>query len=216
MHFIRKHILRTLTLKKWARFRDMKPGSVDSNLYNYHLKELIKDGYVERREQKGYRLSPAGLRYVDHVSLESFEPRWQPKLLTKLYIQNEEGAVLMWPKMKQPFIGTWSLPSGKIHYDDVTTERAAQRELSYITDKQLDLRLLGVAEIAVHINNNLTTHGIEYVYGLTMKAADMQHEYGQWVQLSELPGLRCAPGSSAVLELVASGEFFCSSLRVDW
>ncbi|MCU0667616.1 MAG: hypothetical protein MUF85_03295 [Patescibacteria group bacterium] len=56
LHHIQKHILKELSFKEWARFRDLKPPRVDSNLYNYHLKLLIKNGLVEKDNDKGWIL----------------------------------------------------------------------------------------------------------------------------------------------------------------
>lgn len=218
MHFIRKHILRVLTMHKWARFKDMKPSNVDSNLYNYHLKELTRDDFVERVETKGYRLTPMGLRYVDHVSLESFEPRWQPKLLTKILVTNEEGQILVWPKYKQPFINTWSLPSGKIHYDDETLESAARREISYFTNEiTYEIVERGVIEIAVYIEGEMVTHAIEHVFSMKLASTNMNHTKAAWKSLQELEHLKCSPGTKEILKLLHDNEAFIhTSIRIDW
>ncbi len=218
MHHIRKYILRVLTMNKWVRFRDMRPKNVDSNLYNYHLKELIKGGYVERHAVKGYRLSPMGLRYVDHVSLESFEPRWQPKILTKIYVTNERGELLMWPKYKQPFIHTWSLPSGKMHYDDPTSLSAAKREISYFTDSpRVDIEPRGIAEVITYIDDKMVTHGIEYLFSMTLEASKLRHESARWIDHSELVTMKCSPGTNGLIqELKENNNFFCKTYRIDW
>lgn len=218
MHFIRKHILRVLTMHKWTRFRDMKPSNVDSNLYNYHLKELIRDDLVERVETKGYRLTPMGLRYVDHVSLESFEPRWQPKLLTKILVTNEEGQILVWPKYKQPFINTWSLPSGKMHYDDETLELAARREISYFTNEiTYEIVERGVIEVTVYIEGEMVTHAIEHLFSMKLASINMNHAKAEWKSLQELERLKCSPGTKEILQLLHDNEAFAhASMRIDW
>ena len=127
-HHIQKHILKVLTYTEVARFRDMRPKGVDSNLYNYHLKLLIKEGLVSKGEA-GYTLSPQGMRFADHVSVEKYEYRQQPKLLTKLVYVNDKNEIILWPKYKQPYIGRWSLPSGKVHYEDNNVATAVSREI---------------------------------------------------------------------------------------
>lgn len=47
-HHIQKHIMSVLTKNKFARFSDMKPRDVDSNLYAYHLKLLLRKRFVEK------------------------------------------------------------------------------------------------------------------------------------------------------------------------
>lgn len=127
MHIIQKKILETLTFHEIVRFAALRPPKVESNLYSYHLKLLIKEGYVKKLEQ-GYTLDIKGLTYVDRVSTDKFELREQPKIITILVIENKKGEILLWRRNKQPFINTWSLPSGKTHIDDPNIEFAALRE----------------------------------------------------------------------------------------
>ena len=64
-HHIQKHILSVLMHTKFARFRDMRPPKVDTNLYSYHLKLLIKSGFVQKQMpdtlDKKNRLHRSGL-----------------------------------------------------------------------------------------------------------------------------------------------------------
>lgn len=205
-------------MQKWARFRDMKPDRVDSNLYNYHLKLLQRNGLVEKVETKGYRLSPAGLQYVDYVSIEKFEPRHQPKLITKLLIRDETGHILMWPKYKQPFIGAWSLPSGKVHYEDGSVKEAARRELAYVTDLQLeDIRHAGVLEVQARIHDRSITHIIEHVFSLSIPRSAVKHELASWISNEEVAMLQCSPGTREAIELGhQNAAFVYRHVSVDW
>ncbi|HAC55912.1 TPA: hypothetical protein DCF80_00280 [Candidatus Saccharibacteria bacterium] len=217
LHFIQKEILRALTMQKWARFRDMRPARVDSNLYNYHLRLLQKNGLVEKVENKGYRLSPEGLRYVDYVSLEQFEPRQQPKLITKLVLVDENGRILMWPKYKQPFIGTWSLPSGKVHFDDESVTAAAHREIAYITNTPVKLTHVGLMEVEARIHGVVITHILEHVFHGAIKAQAVTHELTQWQISGDLDNLECSPGTrEAVAFGIDGGPFRYEHVIVDW
>lgn len=206
-HHIRKHILKELAYIKKARFRDLKPKNIDSNLYSYHLKEIIKDGYIEQTEDKKYRLSPMGLRYADHVSLETFEPRWQPKTMTVMYIENDQGEIVMWPKHKQPFIGRWSLPSGKMHYEDESIESAAKREITYLSEKEVeDLKMVGIVHYRAFIADDLVTHTIAYVFRGTLSSKYLHHSLSQWVKLDDIGTLKLSPGTRETIELARTSE----------
>lgn len=126
-HHIQKHILSTLYRQRYARFRDMRPSKVETNLYSYHLKLLIKQGLVDKAE-RGYTLSAQGLLYVDRVSSSSFSVRTQPKVITMLVVQNSDGDVLLQRRAKQPLIDLWTLPHGKLHITDWSIQQAAERE----------------------------------------------------------------------------------------
>jgi len=126
-HHIQKHILGVLMHMKYARFRDMRPPKVDTNLYTYHLNILKKRGFVIKTDD-GYCLGREGLSYVDRVSIKSLKVRTQPKIITMIVVQNANGDVLLQRRTKQPHIDTLTLPYGKLHIDDESVLAAAQRE----------------------------------------------------------------------------------------
>ena len=126
-HHIERSILGYLMTHEFARFRDLKPDKVETNLFSYHLKVLLKADYVTKSDL-GYTLSRRGLIYVDRVSVEKMRVRTQPKIITMLLVQDGYGKVLLQRRTKQPYINTWTLPYGKLHIDDVSVLDAARRE----------------------------------------------------------------------------------------
>lgn len=126
-HHIQKHIIEVLYRQKTARFRDLRKTGTDTNLFAYHLKLLVKTGFVEKSDT-GYSLGKKGLAYVDRVSETTMNVRTQPKIVTMLVIQNSNGDVLLWHRNKQPYIDTWTLPYGKLHINDASVQTAASRE----------------------------------------------------------------------------------------
>lgn len=126
-HHIARSIMGYLMTHEYARFRDLRPANVETNLFSYHLKLLQKADYVVKTEQ-GYTLSRRGLVYIDRVSAEKMRVRTQPKIITMLLIQDGYGKVLLQRRTKQPYINTWTLPYGKLHIDDLSVVDAARRE----------------------------------------------------------------------------------------
>ena len=126
-HHIQRSIIGALVRREYARFRDLKPANVDTNLFSYHLKLLQKSGYIAKTDQ-GYTLAEKGLQYVDRVNTNEMKLRTQPKIITMLLIQDGYGKVLLQKRQKQPYINTWTLPYGKIHIDDESVLAAARRE----------------------------------------------------------------------------------------
>ncbi len=126
-HHIQKHIIGVLMHHKVARFRDMRPPQTDSNLYSYHLGSLLKNKMVEKTDG-GYTLTKKGIAYIDRVSTATLDVRLQPKIITMFVVQNSEGQVLLVRRQRHPFIGTWSLPNGKVHSTDASVMESARRE----------------------------------------------------------------------------------------
>lgn len=218
MHFIRKHIMRVLFRTKWARFRDMRPERVDSNLYNYHLKQLLREGYIEHHPDKGYRLSPLGLRVVDHVSIDTFNPRWQPKIVTMTMTMNDNHEILMWPKYKQPFINTWSLPSGKMHYEDASIEAAERRELQYLThDNVSELDYAGQVLFRARIHGELVSHTFCHIFRADLRGCTLINDRVQWLPLDDLAGMKLSPGTYEIIRDVLSHEgYFFAEYDIEW
>lgn len=127
MHYIQRYILDKLVYDTVLRNRDMRPPQVESNLYQYHLLQLQREGYIQKREN-GYTLTGRGLAYADRHSTTLKKTRTQPKLITVLFVTNDEDKILLVPKARQPFKDTMNFPSGKIHLDE-SVEDAARREL---------------------------------------------------------------------------------------
>ena len=163
-HHIQKFIIDVLMYQKVARFRDLRPPRTDTNLFTYHLNSLVKQGMVEKVEG-GYALSPLGLSYVDRVSTEKKTIRTQPKLITMLVIQNGDGDILLQRRTKQPYIDTWTLPSGKLHVEDKSVMRAAQREaFEKLGLENPDMEHAGDCYIRVHSNGNLLSTTLAHVF----------------------------------------------------
>lgn len=217
MHYIQKHILKTLMYVKWARFRDMRPPKVDSNAYSYHLRVLQKDGFIEKTD-KGYWLSPKGLSYVDKVSLEKFEPRIQPKLTNMLVIRNEKNQVLLIRKSKQPFIGTWMLPYGKVHLEDESFYAAAVRE----ADEKLQIQPEGLQHkgscyIRAHIKGVLISSLLANVFTTKISSTSQLDAHARWFGRAELDNLLLAPATIAVIDKVHSATaLFFEQYNTDW
>lgn len=184
MHYIQKYILDKLMFASHLRNRDMRPPRVESNLYQYHLKRLIDSGYIERVGE-GYTLSNRGLQYADKHSSDLKDQRPQPKLVTILLLENETGEVLLIPRKKQPFIGMYNLPSGKIHEGETLIE-AGRRELveKVGISEDVSLSLAGTVHLTIMSDESIISES----YGFILRAP---------VQAKGLnSGVFCDPNSS--------------------
>lgn len=163
-HHIQKHIIDVLTYSETARFRDLRPPKVDTNLFTYHLNTLVKLGMVMKVDS-GYALTTSGLSYVDRVNIEKRVIRTQPKIISMIVIQNEEGDVLLWRRTKQPYINTWTLPYGKLHIEDASVMDAAKREVQEkLAFDAHDLEHAGDCYIRVSVGGELISTTLAHVF----------------------------------------------------
>ncbi|MCU0667708.1 MAG: NUDIX hydrolase, partial [Patescibacteria group bacterium] len=145
------------------RFKDLKPAGMESNIFMYHLKALIKEGYIIKMDI-GYTLTSKGKHYVDRTNLDSLIIRIQPKSITIIYVENEQGKMAILERLHQPFIGYKGFPSGKIHYGE-SLDQSATRELyekTGLVNKQLKLR--GTFIMKFRNNKEIVNHIIGYVF----------------------------------------------------
>ncbi len=215
-HTIQKHILGVLMFQEVARFRDLRPPKVDTNLFSYHLKLLIKNNIVKKLAS-GYTLSTIGLAYVDRVSVLSKAVRTQPKIITMLVIQNSEGEVLLWKRKRQPYINAWTLPYGKLHTDDVSLEAAVQRELTEkIVLKDQPVRHVGDCYIHVNTEGQLLSSTLAHIFRFERDDIDLRDNF-MWAKPHKLSQYKLAP---AVEDIVArcffNDPFFFEEFYQDW
>jgi ADP-ribose pyrophosphatase YjhB (NUDIX family) len=203
MHHIQKHILKKLSLSKKDRYADLKPRGVESNLFVYHLKALIREGYVISKDES-YRLSAGGKLYADRVSFESFQERIQPKIVTILVIKNSDK-YLLYRRRRQPFIGRIGFPYGKIHLEEHLDD-AASRELNEKTGLETKLTHRGMVYITVHDETELVSHMLCHVFSGQNPSGELRTDtsIGEcfWDKLESIPTKKLIPGVKEIAKLL--------------
>jgi len=202
-HFIQKHILKVLMFNETARFRDLRPPKVDTNLFSYHLTLLVRNKFVKKVDG-GYQLDSLGLNYVDRVSLDKNAIRVQPKIITMLLIQNSEGEVLLQRRAKQPYANTWTLPYGKVHIDDASLLSSARREADEKLHYQpADLTHAGDCYIRVFDDKEIISATLAHIF--KFESDDIQlNDQIMWLRPEDLNNYKLSP---AVEQIIARSFF---------
>ncbi len=211
-HPIQTHIVQQLQYMEAARFRDLRPPKTDTNLYSYHLKLLVQRDIIEKCPS-GYTLTAFGMNYVDRVS----GVRTQPKIITMLVIQNDEGDILLQKRLKQPYINTWTLPYGKVHIGDSSLEIAARRQLAEkVGLDDMKPEPAGDCYIRVWHSDQILSSTLVHVFRLY--ADDItQTETLQWARPHKINSLRLAPAVSQIMtRTFFKDDFFFEEFNVDW
>lgn len=215
-HKFQKYIIEQLIYQKAARFSELRPPRVNTNLFTYHLNNLVKRQMVTKT-QGGYTLSPLGMLYVDTAALEAKRLQVHPKIITMLVIQNSDGDVLLEKRTKQPYIDTWTLPYGKVGIDNAPLELTAQRVAR--EKLQLDNQAVeqaGDCYIRVHAGKQTISTTLVHVFRFYKD--DLKTNDGLiWVRPHKLHQLALAP---AVEEIMArtffKDSFYFEEYDVDW
>ncbi len=197
-HHIQKYIMSGLMHRKHAKFSELKPKKVDSNLYSYHLKLLQRNGFVLKQEQ-GYTLDHKGLLFVDRVNTKSLNIRSQPKIITMLVIQNSDGAILLFKRKRQPFTDTWTLPYGKLHIEDTSIHQAALREAGEkLALKDVAFEHAGDCYIRTAKEGEVLMSTLAHVFRGYTDAVD-ESEILKWVRPTKLNNYDLAPAVEQII-----------------
>ncbi|HEY1085786.1 MAG TPA: NUDIX hydrolase [Candidatus Saccharimonadales bacterium] len=202
-HHIQKHIMGILMRQKYARFRDLRPENVETNLYSYHLKLLQKQGFV-LKDGSGYTLGKKGALYVDRITTNTLDVRIQPKIITMLVVQNSEGELLLYRRVRQPYADQWTLPYGKVHVDDKTIEQAAKREAyEKIGLDSPQVRHVGDCYIRNSDGGEIVTSTLAHVFRFESDDIVLRDRL-MWVKPHKLSLYNPAPG----IERIVARTFF--------
>jgi 8-oxo-dGTP pyrophosphatase MutT (NUDIX family) len=127
MHYIQTQILKKLLFVPQGTFSELIPSGLESNLFNFHLKELIKLKYVIKDNEGSYLLSIAGKEYANAMETETLQIARQGKLCAVSCARRNTPNGLEWliyTRSKHPFWGFQGFPSGKARYGESMAEAA--------------------------------------------------------------------------------------------
>lgn len=112
-HHIQRDILYKLVTSPTARFAELKPKDIDGNIFTYHLRQLIKNKYVEKSEDGSYHLTSLGKNIGINIRLKSKELLEQAHSIFLLIIRNEKGEWLLRKRLAHPMYGKYGFVHGE-------------------------------------------------------------------------------------------------------
>lgn len=168
MNKVQRLIIKRLLFASKLRYAQIKPKSIEGNLFTYHLRKLIGEGLMQKVDGF-YSLTAQGKLFVDRLSFKTLTPRIQPKIVTMLVVQNEKGEYLVYKRKREPFSGQIGFPHGKIHLGEPVFE-AAHRELREKTGFDTELLHRGEVYVVVFQNKELVTHILCHVFSGNKKS----------------------------------------------
>jgi ADP-ribose pyrophosphatase YjhB (NUDIX family) len=182
MHFIQQAIIKSLAVRDSARYSDIKPKTMESNHFLYHLKQLTKDKLVIKNTDGTYSISPKGESFVDSVSFASFKVRSQPNVLNLLVCRSLDGKYLLYKRKHRPFIGLKGFPYAKIN---LGASLAGSCKLEFLeqTGLKLDFEHVGDIYITIFKDDTLISHTLFHVHtsSTTDTTLKSSPSYGQFI-----------------------------------
>lgn len=146
IHEAQSKILRELLFHPQANYTLLqKPTGLSSDHFNFHIARLVSLGLVEKVARGMYRLTPVGKEYANRMDTDNNTVERQPKCAVIPALQRKHNGSTYYvfqERLKNPFYGFWSLPSGKIRWGESIVEAAA-RESMEETGLTADFTALG-------------------------------------------------------------------------
>ncbi|MBI4067925.1 NUDIX hydrolase [Candidatus Kaiserbacteria bacterium] len=207
MHIIQKHILKRLAENKTLRYAQIKPPRVEGNQFSYHLKTLIRRGYVMHKNT-AYALTTKGVHYSTQVTFEHFSLRVQPKITTLIVCKNSKGEYLAYTRNKQPFLGMDGFPYGKVHLGERVAV-AAERELKEKAGISAELKQKGVMYLLVTDSaGEVIAHTLFHIFLGTKPKGEIVIDSPigkiRWLSEKDLLKQNIMPGVPEVLRIAKS------------
>jgi len=132
MHRAQFSILRSLRHAKAVRYTELRrPTGLDSDVFKFHLRKMVQQGYVHKLASGEYGLTLSGKEFANNLSKERWAPQKQPKLSVALIAWRERAGrteYLLQQRLRNPYFGFWGCLSGLVQWGE-TFEAAAEREL---------------------------------------------------------------------------------------
>jgi hypothetical protein len=206
-HHLQRDILNRLCFSESSRFSDLKPKNLESNIFMYHLKQLIKGGLVAKNQTGSYILTPQGMSYADKISFSTKRPAVQPKISYYLYVTDKNGAQLLWRRKVQPSINKVGVPLGKMHYGE-TIELGTKRELFEKTGlKNVELMHRGTVNLKYVIQDVIISNILCLVFSGQVASASpklVSGESGEVFWSNNIQENDLLPGVLFVNELITN------------
>ena len=130
---VQRHILGKLLTVQSARYRDLRPARVANDLFNYHLRELVKKHLVRKVSSGEYALTDFGAHHITErqpLGHEGNRKSWFKSCVLTICLRKDKRGleILQQERHIQPNYGKREVMGGLIRRGETVLE-AAQRKL---------------------------------------------------------------------------------------
>lgn len=198
-HHLQREIFLKIRQHDIAKYSDLVIKDVEPSQFMYHLKQLIRDGLIEKVGKGQYRLSREGILASQGFSAEHKNMVLAPLTYTMIFARNSKGKWLIMKRLKQPYINKYACLSGKLHMSETLRSAAGREWQEHVSPTVPDMQYRGYASILFMKDNNVVTH----ITGPVWFAGDVDAEWDekqtktgffQWVDWKQLDYTQFIPG----------------------
>lgn len=210
-HHVQADIFGRLRTARSLRYSELRDPTIESSLFMYHLKELMRQKLVEKVGRGEYQLSPKGVMLAQNFSSETGKPRYGVLSYTLLFLRSDKGRWYVLERTKHPYVGMYACISGKIHAHE-TVKEAVGRELDEFTNGQLsdtEVQFKGYASVMIHKGEQLTHVSGPVWFADNVPEIDfkpVRHGIPQWMDWKAAQYDQFIPGWKEIVQMIEGGD----------
>ena len=174
------------------RFSDMNTEGYPSDQFSYHVRHMIKNGLIEKVDDKNYSLTRSGRRHL--LTFDSKVDAYMEQgligiraIITRETKQGEE--ILIQRRYREPHLGQFVLPGGRVRFGEPVHE-AVQRVVYSENGISGTYQLLGVRHIIEETERDALQDKYFFVFKATSITGNLELSgptgTNQWILMSDL------------------------------
>lgn len=158
-----------------SSFSELFDGEIESNQFNYYLKELVKEGLVEKNPEGKYSLTEQGRKDALFIDGETGKRGKQPLAALIIVPANEKGELLAHHRKKEPFFDFFGFMGGKIQFGE-TILGCAARELKEETGLEGELSIAAIYNFLTFDEKGIAYHHLQFLIKAENCTGELQKE----------------------------------------
>lgn len=186
--WIEYHILSCLISSASVSLKDIRPESVEPNLFSYHLNKLVTDGLIIRTGRGAYTLSTAGEALVSNMGMDASNVNKNLKSVVMLYSRRGDQ-YLLYEWKRQPYLGKVTPIFDRFHRGDTLSDALDRATADKLNRTDIRPQFLASGIVRIYKENELVSHMSCYVYSVDELAdKDIVTKNGKcfWANIDEV------------------------------
>ncbi len=179
--------------EKGARYFELRPEEVENDLFNYHLQELVKKGFLNKLTDK-YTITLKGKSFVTNVDEKDLQT--PPTYKVSVYLCPVKGnKIILTRRLKHPQYGYVGLIAEKKRYGEQLEDTAKRALLEETGLVARNANLIGnLHQIRKNDKGEVVEDGIFYIFFIDKFTGNLieksvEGEYF-WVDLDEVKEIK--------------------------
>lgn len=218
-HHLQTQILHKLVLSEAARFADLRPKNIDSNVFTYHLKQLMRDKLVTKTEAGVYSLTPLGRVAGINVTLNKRQLLEQAHSVILMALYSPEKGWLLRRRLAQPMFNKvgFTHAEPEANHDALTSARETFLERTGLT---VDFEPRGYGYVRLFRDGELESFVHFVLYYAEEYSGELieQSRNGEnfWLKEPDFTDESMIPSMPPLIERLTSGDkMFYLDLKYD-